>query len=105
MVRRFLFLNLPKITRIIFFFCKCGHKRRLSDGYSHNRWLSDGALWPSDMKNPQKFRGRKQENINEQAALVDTGQVSFQEEEKRKGKMVGGSVNNKVRKGCSKVVG
>ena len=26
--RGFLFLNLPKITRIHFFFCKCGHKCR-----------------------------------------------------------------------------
>ena len=43
MVCGFLFLNLPKITRI-HFFCKCGHKRRLSDVYSHNRWLSDDAF-------------------------------------------------------------
>ena len=27
-----------------FFFCKCGHTRRLSDGYCHNRRLTDGAL-------------------------------------------------------------
>ena len=62
----------------------------------------EDPLWPSGMKNPQKFRGRKQANINEQAAMVDTGQVSFQEEEKRKGKMVGGSVNHKVWKGLFK---
>ena len=42
--RGFLFLNLPKITKIIFFCWKCGHKRRLSDGYSHNRRIRDGAL-------------------------------------------------------------
>ena len=40
----FLFLNLPKITMIHFFFCKCGHKHWWSDDYSHNHRLSDGAL-------------------------------------------------------------
>ena len=39
-VHGFLFLNLPKITRVPFI-CKCGHKHRWSDGYSHNRRLSD----------------------------------------------------------------
>ena len=36
--------KLTKNHKDTFFFCKCGHKRRLSDDYSHNRRLSDGAL-------------------------------------------------------------
>ena len=31
-----------KNHKVKFFFCKCNHQRRLSDGYSPNRRLSDG---------------------------------------------------------------
>ena len=40
--------------------------------------------------------------MNKLPPLVDTGQVSFQEEEKQKGKMVGGNVNHKFWKGLFK---
>ena len=42
-----LWISLFKLTKNhkdTFFFCKCGHKRRWSDGYSHNRRLSDRSL-------------------------------------------------------------
>ena len=40
-------ISLFKLTKNhndTFFFCKCGYKRRLSDGYSHEHRLREGAL-------------------------------------------------------------
>ena len=41
------------------FFCKCGHTRRLSDGYCHNRRLTDGELVKKVIqKTKEKLKGR-----------------------------------------------
>ena len=54
--RGFIFLNLPKITRIIFFFGKCGPKRRLSDGAFN--WFVDFSFWSDDVVE-EEVGGRK----------------------------------------------
>ena len=71
--REFFLLNLPKITKI-FFFCKCGHTRRLSDGYFHNRRLTDGSLVKKrPFKQLKKYRARNRRLTD--SALVKKNQI------------------------------